>query len=349
MPRFLLVGNPSAQSGRNAQRIESARRGLAERGFDVDVLTTHAAGGTIERVRSALDGGGYSVVVAMGGDGTFREVGAGLLESAAREQVALGMLPTGTANDQGKSFGIEVGDAALERNLDVLAGSGRTRLDAGRLRVSGANDAPGLASWFFDSAGWGLSARVLRQRNVDRAWIRENLPALAGVYRDQLVYAGALLRVLGQSPLQHSLSARVCADGVVHELPHLTDLVVKNTRVYGGAWVLDPTSRHDDGLFEIVPIRGRADWLSKAILDLEGSPLRKEALEAAGMPRSRPLRAARIELTLACPGPIHAQVDGEEALAMPRASIEVVPRALLLIVPSSPHQGEDQRVPRPGP
>ena len=53
----------------------------------------------------------------MGGDGTFREVATGLLDSGRAEDVALAMLPTGTANDQGKSFGLDAGEAALERNV----------------------------------------------------------------------------------------------------------------------------------------------------------------------------------------------------------------------------------------
>ena len=51
--------------------------------------------------------------------------------SAAKERVALGMLPTGTANDQGKSFGLEALPEALERNVEVIANGHETRLDVG--------------------------------------------------------------------------------------------------------------------------------------------------------------------------------------------------------------------------
>src|SRR5580658_2297167 len=99
----LLVGNPTAQSGKNAARIERARTALREAGVTCDLLPTLPDGATIAAVTRALDDGGYGVVIAMGGDGTFREVASGLLESKRSTGIALGMLPTGTANDQGRS------------------------------------------------------------------------------------------------------------------------------------------------------------------------------------------------------------------------------------------------------
>jgi hypothetical protein len=100
---------------------------------------------------------------------------------------------------------------------------------------------------------------------------------------------------------------------------------VKNTRVYAGAWVLDPTSRHDDGAFELVPFRGKRDWASKAIVDLDGSPLNEAALNEIGVEHSKPLRATRLELAIFDPpggAPLAAQLDGEEWPARPRVAID---------------------------
>jgi diacylglycerol kinase family enzyme len=267
----------------------------------------------------------------MGGDGTFREVASGLLESGRAADVTMAMLPTGTANDQGRSFGLEAGDASLDRNLDVIVAARETRLDAGRMTT------PGGAAWFFDSAGWGISARVLRARNEDRALVDEHAPLLKPLYRDHVVYAGALLRVFLESyAVDDAFTAEVEADGRRVTLDGLTDLIVKNTRVYGGAWVFDRTSRHDDGLFEVVPFRGKLDWTSKAIVDLDGNPITEEMLNAIGVEHSHPFRAARLSLRLRWPAggaAPAAQIDGEEHPASDHATIEVVPRAIRLIVP----------------
>ncbi|HSQ64704.1 MAG TPA: diacylglycerol kinase family protein [Polyangiaceae bacterium] len=328
----LLVGNPTAQSGKNQARIERARHAFSRAGVDCDFLATEPDGRTIQAVTRALDGGAYECVVYMGGDGTFREVASGILDSKRREEVTLGMLPTGTANDQGRSFGLAAGDDALDRNIEVVLGGYETRLDAGRL------EAPKVApAWFFDSAGWGISARVLRERNIEREVVSK-IPILREVYRDQLVYAGVLLRVfLDSYVVSDKFDAEIEADGEHVELTGLTDLIVKGTRVYGGAWVFDRHAAHDDGRFEVVPFRGKRDWTSKAIVDFDGNPVTEEMLNAVGIEHSRPFSASRIDIRFRVPtggAPFAAQIDGEELAADEHVRIAVHRQALRLVIPS---------------
>ena len=327
----LLVGNPTAQSGKNQGRIDRARSLLEGAGVSCDFLPTEPEGKTTAAVTRALAQSPYGCVIAMGGDGTFREVAAGILDAPRKGEVALGMLPTGTANDQGRSFGLEAGDGSLDRNVAVILDAHETRLDAGRIEL------PGLAPhWFFDSAGWGISARVLRERNLERDVVSK-VPVLRDVYRDQLVYASALLRVfLDSYVVPDKFDATVVADGQTLALEGLTDLVVKGTRIYGGAWVFDPKAKHDDGLFEIVPFRGKRDWTSKAIVDLDGNPITEAMLNAVGIEHSKPLSASHMTFSFkpaAGGAPFCAQMDGEELAATTSASIEVVSRALRLIIP----------------
>lgn len=333
MASYLLVGNPTAQSGKNKERIDRVLALLKDAGLDAELLPTLPGGRTVDAVKAALEAEPRAVVIAMGGDGTFREVAAGLYASAARERTALGMMPTGTANDQGKSFGLEATPEALARNVQVIAAGNETRLDVG-VYTSAASPEP---TYFFDSAGWGLSARVLQQRNEDRRFV-EQLGPLKELYRDHAVYAGAFLKTFLESHVVESdLRCVAVLDGRRVELDGLTDLVVKNTRIYAGAWVLDRTSRHDDGAFELVPFRGKLDWASKAIVDLHGNPVTEEALNAIGVEHSRPIRASSMELELFAPeggAPLAAQIDGEEWPASTKVRIEVVARALRLIVPA---------------
>jgi diacylglycerol kinase family enzyme len=334
----LLVGNPTAQSGKNQERIAEARAYLERAGVACDFLATEPEGRTIGAVTRAIEAAPYRVVVYMGGDGTFREVASGILGSSRKDEVALGMLPTGTANDQGRSFGLAAGEGSLEPNLQVILAGHETRLDAGRMTAGEGSEQ--RSDWFFDSAGWGISARVLAERNKDREWVK-SIPILRDVYRDQMVYAGALLRVFLESyAVSDKFSARVVADGVVHDLEGLTDLILKGTRIYGGAWVFDRGALHDDGKFEVVPFQGKRDWTSKAIVDLDGNPLDEDALNAIGVEHSKPFSAAKMEITIGTyPGgtPIHAQIDGEEhviAGGTGQVTVEVVQRALRLIVPA---------------
>lgn len=334
MATHLLVGNPTAQSGKNEKRIQRALDCLTEAGLRAELLPTLPGGGTVAAVRAALDQGVYRVVIAMGGDGTFREVATGLLTCARREEVALAMLPTGTANDQGRSFGLSASPDALAGNVDVIAHGAETRLDAGLLR--GASGEPDC---FFDSAGWGLSARVLSQRNRDRR-IVEGLGPVKEIYRDHAVYVGAFVKTFLESyVVNDKFDVAATLDGVPTELRGLSDLVVKNTRVYAGAWVLDRNARHDDGAFEVVPFRGKRDWVSKAIVDLEGNPITEDKLNPFGIEHSHPIRARRIELAFTVPeggAPLAAQLDGEEWPVVNPVRIDVEARALRLVVPA-PH------------
>jgi diacylglycerol kinase family enzyme len=336
MATHLLVGNPTAQSGKNQERIDEALTLLDAAGVPADLLPTLPGGKTIGAVREALDGGAYRVVIAMGGDGTFREVGAGLYTSRRRDDVAMAMLPTGTANDQGKSFGLASDPDSLGRNVAVIRAGHETRLDVGVYRAGGASAAP---DYFFDSCGWGLSARVLAQRNKDRAVV-ETLGPLKEIYRDHAVYAGAFLKTFLESyVVDDKLRVVAMLDGVRVELEGLTDLIVKNTRVFAGAWVFDESSRHDDGAFELVPFVGKRDWASKAIFDLKSVPLDENMLEDLGLEHSKTLRFSSVELSIFDPeggAPLAAQLDGEEWPANPTVRIDVVPKALRLIIPAPP-------------
>jgi diacylglycerol kinase family enzyme len=331
----LLVANPTAQSGKNAERIERAQARLREQGIAAELFPTLPEGRTIVELAALLRQKPSGLVIAMGGDGTFREVASAILDSGRAENIALGMLPTGTANDQGKSFGLGAGDADLERNVAVIAAGRETRLDAGRFEILDDASRTVEQMWFFDSAGFGLSARVLATRNRDREAVAK-LGPLKELYRDHLVYAGAFLRTFLESQVvDDKFTAAVDVDGVSHTFHGLTDLILKGTRIYAGAWVFDRSSRHDDGMFELVTFQGKREWSSRAIIDLEGNPITEEVLNALGIELSKPLRGARFELTLAPESsvPIAAQIDGEELPSSYQVRVTVQKQALRLIVP----------------
>ncbi|MEI8257317.1 MAG: diacylglycerol kinase family protein [Deltaproteobacteria bacterium] len=332
----LLVANPTAQSGKNAERIEKARLLLDAAGVPHVFLATLPHGGTVHAVAEVLSTGDFDTAVYMGGDGTFAEVAKGILASGRPDHVRLAMLPTGTANDQGRSFGLSAEPDALARNVAVIAAGRGARLDVGKLQ--GFDDAGRLVreDYFFDSAGWGISPRILALRNEDRRTIA-SIPVVREVYRDQLVYAGAMLRTFVTSYAEDDgFDVEAVIDGAPRRWAGLTDLVVKGTQIYGGIWVLDPDGRPDDGRFEVVPFAHRADWLSKALVHLEHSGMFTSALESLGVVHSKGASGASIELDfLEHPGalPIRAQIDGEEFPTTARVRIDVQARTLRLIVP----------------
>lgn len=331
----LLVGNPTAQSGKNAARIERARRQLHQLGIDHDFLPTRSGGQTVGDVQKALSGGAYACVVAMGGDGTFNEVAKGLLLS--RQAVPLAMLPTGTANDQGKSFGLDSADAALERNVGVVVAGHTVPLDAGEITAYDELGDELGRDWFFDSCGWGISAKILRMRNEDRRVVG-GVPILRELYRDHLVYAGAIARAFLASYVDdYKFEAEVVTPDGTRFFEGLTDLIIKNTRVYAGSWVLDETSSPEDGEMEIVGFHGRQEWIARSIVHLELLPLYEPDFEAVGLKLSRVERASRMSIRLVerpMTPAVESQLDGEEWRWAHRHEIVVHRHALRLVVPA---------------
>jgi diacylglycerol kinase family enzyme len=237
----VLVANPTAQSGKAAEWIKSARALLDQAKISHRFVATEPEGRTITRVREIVDDG-HRVVLAMGGDGTFAEVAKGILAAENGADVAMGMLPTGTANDQGKSFGLESGPGALARNVAVIAAGETVGCDVGMLTVE--RDLKEVhRDLFFDSFSIGLGAASLETRNRDRERVGR-IPGLGALYRDQLVYAGAVLQRFVESyvvDVKFDLDAVI--DGVVKPYEHLLDVIVKNTKIFGGEWIFDGRRR----------------------------------------------------------------------------------------------------------
>ena len=70
----------------------------------------------------------------------------------------------------------------------------------------------------------------------------------------------------------------------MHTYRGLTDLVVSNTPMYGGIWITDRRADASDGRFEVFPLQGRRDMISKAIRDIKvwGTVLSGVKHQAAG-------------------------------------------------------------------
>jgi diacylglycerol kinase family enzyme len=332
----VLFANPTAQSGRARAHIDRAEQLLAAAGVPHRFVATEPEGGTIALVTHAIDDDGARVVVAMGGDGTFAEVAKGVLGSGHAAEVAMGVLPTGTANDQGKSFGMDAGPDALSDNVATIAAGRVAAIDAGRIESLTRDEKLLRRDLFFDSASIGFGASALATRNRDRELVGK-IPLVGLVYRDMLVYAGAVARKFAESyvaDVKFDLEADI--DGRPYTFSSLFDVVIKNTRVFGGEWVLDPTARADDGMFELVPIAGRIDLTSKLVASLRHLPVDGDLLRDLGLEHSEPIRGRRFVLTVAAPGTAglpRAQIDGEELEAGERYRIEVLPRCLNVIVP----------------
>lgn len=336
---ILVVGNPSSHSGKAARRIEHVLMLMERMGIKHDFKATLPARETVTMVADAIANEGFRTVVYLGGDGTFYEVATGICQSGMASEVRLGMLPSGTANDQGKSFGISSSLRALEQNVKTIAAGHTTMLDVGEVTAFSDDGLVMRRDLFFDSLGWGLSASILAQRNRDIRKTKD-VPLVNQIYKDHLVYVRAALQEIAISLVSRDrFSAEVEVDGELFVWHNLTDLLVSNTLIFAGDWIVDPECEHDDGKMEIAPFGGIRDWTGKVIANHKKFPIKRDTMERIGLGTSTVVKGENIKIQLLRPNneeTLPAELDGEEFLSANFFEVKVHPRLLRLIVPENP-------------
>ncbi len=337
---ILLVANPASCSGKAQKRIDQAREFMTLFGLEHGYQSTLPDGKTVELVSQAITEHGYRTIISLGGDGTFSDVAKGICHSNLANEVLLGHLPAGTANDQGKSFGFSSASKALEDNILFMAAGHTTKLDVGEVTGRRKDGTILYRGLFFDSIGWGMSAAILAFRNTEMAMVKK-VPVVRDMYRDHLVYIRAAARELALKWLTRDhFGAKITVNGSSVEFDKLTDIVVTNTPLYGGEWMLDPDSKHDDGIFELATFQSVHDWTNKVFLNHKKIPLSQETANRLGFFFSPTFSGSEFQIRFTDPGEnkvIPAQMDGEELPSAETVSIKIYQRLLNIIVPDDFH------------
>lgn len=229
--RHFVIFNPASGRGQGRRRIQLFRQLLEESLDDVTFAVTTRPGEERDLAEQAIDGG-YDVIVAMGGDGTWSNV-ADRLVASGRKDVALGILPSGTGNDFGRNFGDLLKHPA--EAVRVLA-EGHTRaIDVGRLETgSAAEREPARVEprHFLNLIGFGFDVAVI------------DATAGARFLRGELLYKVTALQQLFRFP---GIRAEVLAHGGERrESMHLM-LTVSNGRFFGGGFPIAPDATVSDG------------------------------------------------------------------------------------------------------
>ncbi|HJQ29814.1 MAG TPA: diacylglycerol kinase family protein [Rubrobacter sp.] len=234
------------------------------------------------------------LVVAVGGDGTVHEVAAACVGTNR----TLGVLPVGSGNCYVQALGI---GTSLGRALEILV-SGKTRVvDAGE--VNGVR--------FNDGLGIGFDAEVAER--VARA------PAYLGGFGR---YLWSVLRLLPGFRCRE-VTLKLDGQDVVESKTVLVAVALGTT--YGGRFKLAPTSRLDDGLFDIV-------W-SEEIGRIEAATLIPAVLRGSHLkhPKIHLAQAREVELAFREATPAH--VEGEMLAESRTFSAKVLPAALRVVAP----------------
>ncbi len=218
--------NPAAGRGRRARSPEALDAAFGARGLAFERVTTEGPGhgGRILRER----GPAFDAVTVVGGDGTLHEV----IQALDLDRHRLGLVPWGSGND---FAWMEGWPADLDAALDRIAAGRERRVDLGRWRAELASGGA-REGRFHNNVGFGFEAEVNRASHA-----RSRL-------KGPLLYVAALLRTL---PRYRAWPLRITWEGSAHDGPTALATVQNGKRV-GGAFLLAPAARTDDGRLDLV-------------------------------------------------------------------------------------------------
>lgn len=159
MRRVALIYNPASgrASARRRAAIEQAIAVFRHAGVAAQAFETKAAGEATRHAREAVEAG-FDTVLACGGDGTVHEA----MQSLVGADVALGVIPLGTANALAASLSLLGAPAKVARKLLTAAPQ---RISVGRIHYQ---DLAGNACsrYFVVAAGIGPDALVMARMDA---------------------------------------------------------------------------------------------------------------------------------------------------------------------------------------
>lgn len=257
------------------------------------------------------------LVVVAGGDGTVRAVAKRLID----RDVALTLLPLGTANNIGHALGI------AGSPLEIIAGlknPQKRHFDVGRAHLPWGED------YFLEGLGYGFFADILAEYDPDKG---KSVPRSIETFVDTLSDYEAV-------------HCRMKLDGRDLSGDYLM-VEVLNTDSVGPRLHLAPDADPQDGLFEVVRIRrdGR-DGLLRYLSSLLSEEL--EELPSVEVNRGRRLELVWTGFPIHVDAEVHPKMRKSDGQTEPGPSeakekevlAEVTPNALEIWLPQPPQRDE---------
>jgi YegS/Rv2252/BmrU family lipid kinase len=159
MKRVALIYNPASgqHSAWRAAAVQQAIAVFAEAGIEAEAFVTEGVGSATTLAEEAVRRG-FDTVLACGGDGTVHEV----LQSLVGTDVALGVVPLGTANALASDLGLIASPAKVARTL--LAAT-PVRVSVGRIHYHDPAGNP-ASRYFTVAAGVGADALLMSRMDT---------------------------------------------------------------------------------------------------------------------------------------------------------------------------------------
>ena len=306
MLKTQVIVNPESDRGRTGRRWGQIKEALKAFLKEFKYEFTEKPLQATEISRAAIKDGS-ELIVGIGGDGTVNEIANGFYEGKnyINPQTILGIVPSGRGSDFSRSHNIAPG---LKNALDVITEAPSHSIDIGRIAYtdhSGKNQ----ERLFLNISDFGIGGEVIRRMDQNR------------VKRKASSYLKCTLAAFLQ---YRNKRVRLRIDE--EDLPDGEYLIgaVSNGRVFGKGMKIAPNAKLDDGLFDVVLIKGM-----KA-LQFCMNAWRVYAGTHLSHPKISVIRGRKIE---AIPGSgeeeVLIEVDGEQVGKLP-ATYDIISKRILV-------------------
>lgn len=292
----VLIHNPHSRSFEPA-RLNSLAEFFTLHGYDVLLKPTNAPGHATFLAREALKEGATTIIAA-GGDGTVREVAAGMLGSS----IPLGIFPSGTANVLAHALDYPSSDPEI---AEILLQGHTQEIATGKIEFKKPDEEAIREIPFLLMAGIGLDARVCREVSL-------SLKKILG----EGAYALSTLKSLLTNLTEFDVHAH-------QEVALGHTFIALNSPFYGGPYRLGETASLTSSELEGILIRDGVMGILKTFADLGKGKL------PSG---HHILRTIGSHFQVHKAG-VPIQVDGDYIGESP-CTISLVPSSLNLILPT---------------
>ena len=249
-------------------------------------------------------------LIVVGGDGTLNEVINGLMHTASWPQaLPLGIVPNGTGCDLVRTLGIP---GNVHEAVQVIASGHAHSMDLGYIRAESLAP-PEMGRYFHNVCSFGLGGAVAEQ--VNRSHRRFN---------PRLTFLGAALRAVFRYRPQE---VELILDDRRKYLQRVWNVAIANGQYHGGGMWVAPEARIDDGLLDVILIKGMP---VSSILRHLPKLYNGRMGQVPGV-----LRGVARRVRVLRPKGLGLDIDGEALGCLP-AEVSVVPQAITLLGKSTP-------------
>ncbi|MBE0460946.1 MAG: diacylglycerol kinase family lipid kinase [Candidatus Aminicenantes bacterium] len=301
-----VIVNPESNQGRTKKRWNHIKLALKSFIKEFKCEFTERPFQAIEISRAALKEG-TELIVGVGGDGTMNEIANGFFENEKliNPSSVLGIIPSGTGCDFIRSLNIRSG---LKNALEVISNASSSLIDIGIARYTN-HSSQKKERFFLNVSDFGIGGEVIYHMNQNRMK-RKGSSYLKSLISTFITYKNKAIDIKiddNDIPLQEYIVG-----------------AISNGRIFGKGMKIAPHAKLDDGMFDVVLVRGMKffEFFKNAWRIYSGTHLFH--------PKVSLIRGKKIEASPHNKDEyILIEIDGEQLGRLP-ATFEIIPKTFLV-------------------